>query len=110
MILDRQLRRLDVSLDPLVDVGAPVSDVSADPEAWWSFPAVLQLVHHDRPTGVMLAAPQPGEDSITRTFSYVGNPSPSAPFPTAFELLPGWTPAGSASQANMDSLARGQRP
>lgn len=61
-----------------------------------------ELVRHDRPTGVMLAAPQPGEDPITRTFSYVGNPSPSAPFPAAFELFPGWAPAGSASQANMD--------
>lgn len=62
-----------------------------------------ELVGHDRPTGVMLAAPQPGEDPITRTFAYVGNPSPSAPFPTTFELFPGWTPATAASLPQVDN-------
>lgn len=59
-----------------------------------------ELVGHNRPTGAMLAAPQPGEDPETRTFVYVGNPNPSAPFPTSFELFPGWAPATSPSLAS----------
>ena len=35
---------LELLLDPLLNVGAPVSDVSADSESWWSFSSVSPLV------------------------------------------------------------------
>jgi hypothetical protein len=35
---------LELLFDPLLDVGPPVSDVSTDPEAGWSFTAVAPLV------------------------------------------------------------------
>lgn len=55
------------------------------------------LDKHGRPTGVLLAAPAPDADPVTRTFVYAGNKEPSAPFPDAFELFSDWTPTHSAT-------------
>jgi hypothetical protein len=50
-----------------------------------------ELKGHGRPTGVLLAAPEPVQ-RVERTFVYVGNSEPSTPFPEGFELFSGWQP------------------
>jgi hypothetical protein len=35
---------LKLLLDPLFDIGAPVADVSANSESWWSFSSISPLV------------------------------------------------------------------
>ncbi|MGW2125895.1 hypothetical protein [Streptomyces sp. NPDC001758] len=56
------------------------------------------LDRRGRPTGVFLAAPAPDQDLVTRTFVYAGNKNPSTPFPEAFELFSGWTPAQTVTE------------
>lgn len=83
-----------------IDAHEPLHDLPPDERApqrqLLAATIANELGGHGRPTGVVLSAPESGdEDPMGRSSFYQGNPSPSAPFPPDYELHPGWTPASS---------------
>ena len=53
-----------------------------------------ELRRHSRPTGLLLAAPEPDQQPRLRSYVYIGNPSPASPFPPGFRIGD-WDPESS---------------
>jgi hypothetical protein len=89
-----------------IDAYEPLRDLTPsdrEPQRRLIYAAVKrELEKRSHPTGVVLAAPEPDDDPVRRTFIYTGNGDPSAPFPTSFELFSGWAPAVSKTVEDGD--------